>query len=64
MPTIGMGLDFDPDRMDRRLRGIIEADRRISIDFGIDTSMGSLPHRFARKPLEEGPSKDQVATVR
>lgn len=61
--TTGTGLDFNPDRMDRSLRGIIDADRRMNIDFGIDASMDTLPHRFTHEPLEEGPSKDQVVPV-
>jgi len=59
----GTGLDFNPDRMDRSLRGIIDAERKMNIDFGIDASMDTLPHRFTHEPLEEGPSKDQVVPV-
>ncbi|MGD2124501.1 MAG: aldehyde ferredoxin oxidoreductase family protein [Desulfobacteraceae bacterium] len=59
----GTGLDFNPDRMDRSLRGIIDADRKMNIDFGINASMDTLPHRFTHEPLEEGPSKGQVVPV-
>jgi aldehyde:ferredoxin oxidoreductase len=60
----GTGLNFTPDRMDRGLRGIIDADRRMNIDFGIDASMDTLPHRFTHEPLKEGPSKGQVVPVK
>jgi aldehyde:ferredoxin oxidoreductase len=59
----GTGLDFNQDRMDRSLRGIIDAERKMNIDLGIDASMDTLPHRFTHEPLEEGPSRDQVVPV-
>ncbi len=59
----GTGLDFTVDRMNKCLRGVIDADRRLNIDFGIDASTDTLPHRFIHEPLEEGPSKDQVVPV-
>ncbi len=61
--SAGTGLDFNPDRMDRSLRGIIDAERKMNVDLGIDASMDTLPHRFTHEPLEEGPSKDQVVPV-
>jgi aldehyde:ferredoxin oxidoreductase len=60
----GTGLDFTPDRMNRSLRGIIDADRRLNIELGIDASMDTLPPRFTDEPLEEGPSKGQVVPVK
>jgi len=60
----GTGLGFTPDRMNRSLRGIIDADRRLNIDLGIDASMDTLPYRFTDEPLEEGPSKGQVVPVK
>ncbi len=61
--TAGTGLGFSPDRLDKSLRGIIDAERRMNIDFGIDASMDTLPRRFTHEPLEEGPSKGQVVPV-
>jgi len=60
----GTGLGFTPDRMNQSLRGIIDADRRLNIDLGIDASMDTLPYRFTDEPLEEGPSKGQVVPVK
>ena len=62
--TAGTGLRFSQDRVDRSLRGIIDADRKMNMDFGIDSSMDTLPHRFTHEPLEEGPSKGEVVPVR
>jgi len=59
----GTGMKFTPDRVDTSLRGIIDADRRMNIDFGIDASTDTLPRRFTHEPLEEGPSKGQVVPI-
>lgn len=60
----GTGLKFTPERVDQDLRTIIDAERKLNIDFGIDASMDTLPHRFTHEPLEEGPSKGQVVPIR
>jgi aldehyde:ferredoxin oxidoreductase len=60
----GTGLDFTPERVDEALRGIINADRRLNISFGIDSSQDTLPRRFTHEPLTEGASKGQVVPVK
>jgi aldehyde:ferredoxin oxidoreductase len=59
----GTGLDFNPSRVDRSLRDIIDAERKMNMDLGIEASMDTLPHRFTHEPLEKGPSRDQVVPV-
>lgn len=61
--TAGTGLDFNTDQVNKALRSVIEKDRRMNIDFGIDASMDTLPKRFTHEPLKEGASKDQVVPV-
>ncbi len=62
--TAGTGLKFTPDRLIKSLNGIIEAERLLNLDFGIDAGMDDLPHRFVHEPLTEGPSKGQVVPVK
>jgi aldehyde:ferredoxin oxidoreductase len=62
--TCGTGLNFTPENVNTALRGIIERDRLMNIDFGIDASQDTLPKRFTHEPLEEGPSKGQVVPVK
>ena len=62
--TAGTGLRFTQERVDKSLRGIINGERKMNIDFGIDSSMDTLPHRFTHEPLKEGPSKGEVVPVR
>jgi aldehyde:ferredoxin oxidoreductase len=59
----GTGLKFAPERVDEALKGVIERDRRMNIDFGVDASQDTLPRRFTHEPLKEGPSKGQVVPV-
>jgi aldehyde:ferredoxin oxidoreductase len=60
----GTGLDFLPGRVDEALRGIIDADRRLNLLFGVDSSQDTLPKRFTDEPLREGASKGQVVPIR
>ena len=61
--TAGTGLRFTPERLDKALRGIIDADRLLNIDFGVKPEDDTLPNRFTHEPLKEGASKDQVVPV-
>ncbi|MCP4693913.1 MAG: aldehyde ferredoxin oxidoreductase family protein [Desulfobacterales bacterium] len=62
--TAGTGLKFTPDRLIKSLNGIIDAERFLNLDFGVDASQDDLPHRFVHEPLTEGPSKGQVVPVK
>ena len=60
----GTGLKFTADRVNAALRGIIDRDRLMNIDFGVDASQDTLPRRFTHEPLTEGGSKGQVVPVK
>jgi aldehyde:ferredoxin oxidoreductase len=57
------GLKFTTEKVDAALKGVIERDRLMNIDFGIDASMDTLPKRFTHEPLKRGASKGQVVPV-
>jgi aldehyde:ferredoxin oxidoreductase len=59
----GTGLKFTTDRINQALRQTIVNERRLNIDFGVDASQDTLPHRFTHEPLTSGPSRDQVVPV-
>ena len=63
MLQAGTGLKFTTDAVNDALRGIIDSDRFLNIDFGIDSSQYTPPRRFTHEPLEEGASKGQVVPV-
>ncbi len=59
----GCGLKFTPERVNEALKGVIERDRLLNIDFGIDASQDTLPKRFTHEPLKKGASKGNVVPV-
>ena len=61
--TAGTGLKFTPERVDDVLKRIIERDRLLNIDFGIEPSQDTLPERFRSEPLKEGASKGHIVPV-
>ncbi len=61
--TAGTGLRFTPERVDDALKGVIERDRLLNIDFGIKPEQDTLPERFRTEPLKEGASKGHTVPV-
>ena len=59
----GCGLKFTAERINEALRGVIERDRLMNIDFGVDASQDTLPKRFTHEPLKKGASKANVVPV-
>jgi len=62
--TAGTGLKFTPQKVDEALKGVINRDRKMNIDFGVDAAQDTLPKRFTSEPLKEGASKGQVVPVK
>ena len=61
--TAGTGLKFTTEKVDDALKGVIDRDRKMNIDFGVTTAQDTLPRRFTHEPLKEGASKGQVVPV-
>ncbi len=59
----GTGLKFTPEKVDDALKGVIDRDRKMNIDFGVTAEQDTLPRRFTHEPLKEGASKGQVVPV-
>lgn len=62
--SAGTGLKFSPETVDEALRGIIDTDRRLNMDFGVDQSQDTLPRRFTHEPLKEGASAGHVVPIK
>jgi aldehyde:ferredoxin oxidoreductase len=60
----GTGLKFTPEKVDDALKGVIDRDRKMNIDFGVTAEQDTLPKRFTHEPLKEGASKGQVVPIR
>ena len=61
--TAGTGLKFTPEKVNEALKGVIDRDRKMNIDFGVTAGQDTLPRRFTHEPLKEGASKGQVVPV-
>jgi aldehyde:ferredoxin oxidoreductase len=59
----GTGLEFTPGRVDEILKNHIVSDRLLNIEFGVKSSLDTLPTRFTQEPLEEGPSRGSVVNI-
>jgi aldehyde:ferredoxin oxidoreductase len=59
----GTGLNFTSENIDKALKGIIDTDRRLNIELGVDHTQDTLPRRFTHEPLTEGASKGQVVAI-
>lgn len=59
----GTSLGFTPDRILQILEDQIHMERRMNIAFGMDPSQDTLPKRFVREPLKEGPTKGSVIHI-
>ena len=61
--TAGTGLNFTPEKVNDALKGVIDRDRKMNIDFGVTAAQDTLPRRFTHEPLKKGASKGQVVPV-
>jgi len=61
--TAGTGLKFTPEKVDDALKGVIDRDRKMNIDFGVTAEQDTLPKRFTHESLKEGASKDQIVPI-
>jgi aldehyde:ferredoxin oxidoreductase len=48
----GTGLKFTPEKVDEALKDVIDRDRKMNIDFGVDAGQDTLPKRFIHEPLK------------
>jgi aldehyde:ferredoxin oxidoreductase len=60
----GTGLKFTTAAVDEALKRVIESDRRLNIDLGVDASQDTLPRRFTHEPLTAGASMGTVVPVK
>jgi len=60
----GTGLKFTPEQVDNALKSIIDTDRRLNIELGVDAGQDTLPRRFTHEPLTEGASKGHVVPIK
>ncbi len=60
----GTGVDYSPEYLQKILAEAVDRDRRLNRAFGLSSADDTLPERFLRQPLQEGPSKGSTVDIR
>lgn len=58
------GIDYSPDYLEQILGHSIERDFKLNRKFGLTKEQDTLPDRFLKEPLQEGPTKGQVVDIK
>jgi len=59
----GTGADYTPEYLEASLGEAIQRDRRLNLRFGVRPADDTLPERFLKEPLMEGPSRGSVVDI-
>jgi aldehyde:ferredoxin oxidoreductase len=61
--TTGTGIDYTPGYLENILEQCVERDFKLNLKFGLSRESDTLPDRFLKETLPEGPTKDQVVDI-
>jgi aldehyde:ferredoxin oxidoreductase len=59
----GTGIDYSPDELKTILGEAIHTDFKLNERFGVKKEDNTLPERFQKEPLKEGPTKGSVVNI-
>ena len=59
----GTGIDYPPDYLKKILGDSIHTDFKLNRRFGVKRGDDTLPERFQKEPLKEGPSKGSIINI-
>jgi aldehyde:ferredoxin oxidoreductase len=60
----GTGLDYSPEYLEEILKNAIHLDRLFNRRWGINRKDDTLPERFQKEPLTEGPTKGSIVDIK
>jgi len=60
----GTGVDYSPEYLEHILGEAIGRDRRLNRRFGLSPEDDTLPERFLKEPLKDGPSRGSTVDIR
>lgn len=61
--TYGTGINYSPEYLERILAECVERDYKLNLKFGLKRQDETLPERFVKEPLTEGPTKGSVVDI-
>ncbi len=59
----GTGVDYSAEYIEKVLGEAVGRDRRLNLRFGVTPKDDTLPERFLKEPLKEGPSKGSTVDI-
>ena len=59
----GTGIDYSPDYLKKILENLINLDHKLNKKFGMKREDDTLPERFQKEPLTEGPTKGSTVDI-
>jgi len=59
----GTGIDYSPEYLEKILGDGVDRDRELNVQFGLKPEQDTLPHRFRKEPLTEGPTKGSTVHI-
>ena len=60
----GTGVDYSPAFLEEILGNAIDIDRKLNLKFGVTRKDDTLPERFQKEPLREGPTKGSTIDIK
>jgi aldehyde:ferredoxin oxidoreductase len=60
----GTGINYSPEYLEKILGAAVDRDRRLNREFGITPEDDTLPQRFQKEPLTEGPTKGSTVNIK
>ena len=60
----GTGIDYSAEYLEKILHEAVQRDRRLNHRFGVTPKDDTLPERFLKEPLKEGPSKGSTVDIK
>jgi aldehyde:ferredoxin oxidoreductase len=59
----GTGIDYSPEYLEKILGNLIDLEHRLNQKFGVRKEDCTLPERFRKEPLKEGPTKGSTVDI-
>ena len=59
----GTGVDYPPEYLEKILGDVVDNDFKLNRKFGLKKEDDTLPERFRKEPLTEGPTKGSTVNI-
>ncbi len=59
----GTGIDYTPERLQKIMGDSVDLQHKLNKRFGLERSADTLPERFLKEPLKQGPTKGSTVNI-